>query len=502
MMKVEVMGGVEPIFIKFKHEDCNPVHIYNKLNIEKNSFILDSGDSKEKTARWSFVGMNPFIIFRSKNNRNEIIYNPEKSPRREIIQGEPLEILKQLFSQYKTDKNPPISPFKKGGLKGDLSQWCIPPFFGGIVGFFSYDLVRFFEKVPQTAIDDEKNYDCYFLFVKTVVAIDKWNEEVWLITNIEQNIKNSKIAYQEGMDILKRLKDKILNGEQKPDILNSDINVSSPRSNYTLSEYKKMVKKAKEYIKNGDIYQANLSQRFKAKVKKICPFSLYQKLRKINPSPFACFLNFPDIKIISSSPERLIKLSGKIVETRPIAGTRPRGKDKIGDKKMEKELILNEKERAEHIMLVDLERNDLGRVCKYNSVKVDELMVLEKYSHVIHIVSNVRGLLRKGRDAFDCVRACFPGGTITGVPKVRCMEIIDELEKHRRGVYTGSAGYISFNGDMDFNILIRTFVIEDGNLYFQVGGGIVADSVPEKEYEETLHKAEALMEAIGMGQRV
>ncbi len=257
-----------------------------------------------------------------------------------------------------------------------------------------------------------------------------------------------------------------------------------------------MVEKAKEYIKSGDIYQANLSQRFEVEAKDINVFLLYQRLRKINPSPFACFFDFPDVKIVSSSPERLIKLYGRIIETRPIAGTRPRGKDGIDDKEMEKELILNEKERAEHIMLVDLERNDIGRVCEYGSVKVDEFMVLERYSHVIHIVSNIKGRLQKGQDAFDCIRACFPGGTITGVPKVRCMEIIDELEKHRRGPYTGSAGYISFNGDMDLNILIRTFVLKNNNLYFHVGGGIVADSVPEMEYQETLHKAEALFQAI------
>lgn len=442
---------MKPIFIKFKCSHCNPVSIYNKLGVKENSFILDSGDSSEKMARWSFVGMDPFIIFRSRNNRNEIIYDDGK---REIIRGEPLAILKQTFSQYKI-----------GGLKGDS-----PPFFGGIVGFFSYD------------------YDCHFLFIKTVIAVDKLNKEVWLITADDS---------QKGRDILEKLRGKILNSKPKPVTLGKNVSISSLRSNYTLSEYKRMIEKTKEYIRSGDIYQANLSQRFKASAKGINPFSLYQRLREVNPSPFACFLNFDGVKIISSSPERLVKLSGKTVQTRPIAGTRPRGENKIGDKKMENELILNEKERAEHIMLVDLERNDLGRVCEYNSIKVDEFMVLEKYSHVIHIVSNIKGRLQKGKDAFDCIRACFPGGTITGVPKVRCMEIIDELEKHRRGPYTGSAGYISWSGDMDFNILIRTFVIENNNLYFQVGGGIVADSIPEKEYEETLHKAEALMEAIG-----
>lgn len=480
---------MKPVFIKFKYKDCNPVNIYNKLGAKDNTAILDSGDSSEKIARWSFIGMDPFIIFRSKNNRNEIIYDPDKRPKKTIVPGDPLTILKQLFEQYKIKQKNKLSPA--------CTERRMPPFFGGLVGFFSYDLVNYFENIPRTTIDDAKNYDCYFLFVKTVVAIDKLNKEVWAITNIEENGKVKEVVHKKGINVLKKLKNKILKGEKIKFLPEKNISIKSLSSNYTFSEYKKIVKKTKKYIKSGDIYQANLSQRFRAKAKNIEPFYLYQKLRKINPSPFACFLNFPDVKIISSSPERLIKLSGEIIETRPIAGTRPRGKNKTGDKKMEKELIINEKERAEHIMLVDLERNDLGRVCKYNSVKVDELMVLEKYSHVIHIVSNVKGKLRKDKDAFDCIRACFPGGTITGVPKVRCMEIIDELEKYRRGPYTGSAGYISFNGDMDLNILIRTFVLKDNNLYFQVGGGIVADSVPEKEYEETLHKAEALLEAIG-----
>lgn len=466
---------LNPLFTKFKINDREPLSIYAKLKGEGACVLLDSGNTFGNISQWSFIGMRPFIIFRSRNHKNEVIYCLKKNKKPKIVPGEPLSVLKNLFSRYiiKTDRK-------------------LPPFFGGLMGFMSYDLVKYFEKIPVTTIDDVKHYDCYFAFFKTVVAFDHKKNEVWIITNIEP----SKNARKKGDQIIQGLKNKIL--ENKPGISAKKIEIDSLYSDNTLLEYKEMVKKAKTYIKNGDIYQANLSQRFKAKAKNVDPLFLYKKLREINPSPFACFFDFPGVKIISSSPERLVRLSGEIVETRPIAGTRPRGKDKTGDKKMEKELILNEKERAEHIMLLDLERNDLGRVCKYNSVKVDELMVLEKYSHVIHIVSNVKGKLQKNRDAFDCIRACFPGGTITGVPKVRCMEVIDELEKHRRGPYTGSAGYISFNGDMDINILIRTFVFKDNNLYFQVGAGIVADSIPEKEYKETLHKAEALMEAIGM----
>jgi len=256
------------------------------------------------------------------------------------------------------------------------------------------------------------------------------------------------------------------------------------------------VRRAKKYIKAGDIFQANLSQRLSHPVAGIEPFEIYKVLRDINPSPFACFLDFGDLQIASSSPERLIRSEGRFVETRPIAGTRPRGKTASEDLALSCELLLSDKERAEHIMLVDLERNDLGRVCVYGTVRVDELMVLEEYSHVIHIVSNVIGRLKRDKDRFDLLAASFPGGTITGAPKIRCMEIIDELEPVTRNIYTGSIGYLGFNGDMDLNIVIRTFVIKDGMAHVQVGAGIVADSDPAREYYETLYKAEALLKTM------
>ncbi len=259
-----------------------------------------------------------------------------------------------------------------------------------------------------------------------------------------------------------------------------------------------MVRRCKEYIAAGDIYQANLSQRLSAAIGNADPLRLYRILRTINPSPFAAFLDFGDLQLVSSSPERLVRLREGVADTRPIAGTRRRGTDQAEMRELSAELLTNEKERAEHIMLLDLERNDLGKVCEYGTVSVDEFMVVEDYSHVIHIVSNVRGSLAPGRDAFDLVGAVFPGGTITGVPKVRCMEIIDELEPVARGPYTGSIGYFSNTGDMDLNIIIRTFVIKDGHAYIQAGAGIVADSDPEREYFETLQKAEALKKALEM----
>ena len=273
----------------------------------------------------------------------------------------------------------------------------------------------------------------------------------------------------------------------------SKINVVS---NLTEKEYIDMVKRCKEYISAGDIFQANLSQRLSASVKGTDPLNIYRVLRGINPSPFSAFIDTGSFQLVSSSPERLVRLNNGVADTRPIAGTRPRGKSYAENGMLMDELITSEKERAEHIMLVDLERNDLGRVCKYGSVKVDEFMVLESYSHVTHIVSNVSGDMNSQLKVFDLIEAVFPGGTITGVPKIRCMEIIDELEPTTRGPYTGSIGYISYTGDMDLNIIIRTFIIKDGWAHIQVGAGIVADSDPEKEYKETLYKAEALLKTL------
>jgi anthranilate/para-aminobenzoate synthase component I len=265
-----------------------------------------------------------------------------------------------------------------------------------------------------------------------------------------------------------------------------------------MEQYMAMVRRAKEYIAAGDIFQANLSLRLSADIEDADALIVYEILREINPSPFAAYLDFGDYQIVSSSPERLVRVNGMAVDTRPIAGTRPRGKDLQEDVEMKSELLLNEKERAEHIMLIDLERNDMGKVCDYGSVYVDELMTTEQYSHVIHIVSNVSGTLAKGMDCFDVIRATFPGGTITGVPKVRCMEIIDELEQRRRGPYTGSIGYIGHNANMDLNIIIRTFLLKEGKAYVQAGAGIVADSEPEREYYESLKKAEALINTLKM----
>jgi anthranilate/para-aminobenzoate synthase component I len=301
--------------------------------------------------------------------------------------------------------------------------------------------------------------------------------------------------YEEGLARLSILQSRLLTpGQQSA----PRASLAAPRVTIgqTREEYAGRVRRCLDYIRDGDIYQANLSHRFELHLGQRTPRGVYRKLRDINPSPFAALLEFPDVTLVGCSPERLVRLQGSDVDTRPIAGTRPRGSTGEEDEWLAEDLLLNDKERAEHLMLVDLERNDLGRVCAFGSVHVNDFMALERYSHVIHIVSNVRGRLAPGRDAMDLIRAVFPGGTVTGVPKIRCMEILDELEPVRRGPYTGSVGYISANGDLDLNIIIRTLVIKEGRGYLHVGAGIVADSEPSREYQETLYKAEALLDAV------
>ncbi len=368
----------------------------------------------------------------------------------------------------------------------------------------SYDFVQYLEKLPQNARDDFNLPDAHFFLIDRLIAFDHILKKCWIIVcpgaresltgHIENGIEKDKYN-KNSESVIKEIYERIIRdvedrGERSA-VKKIDIIYETEKNTYI-----NMVKRTKEYIAAGDIYQANLSLRLSADIGNEDPWKIYTILSEINPSPFASFIDFGDYHIVSSSPERLVRVKGRVVDTRPIAGTRPRGRNFTEDEMMRSELLLNEKERAEHIMLIDLERNDLGRISHYGTVMVDELMITEDYSHVIHIVSNVRGLLVDGKDCFSAIRAAFPGGTITGVPKVRCMEIIDELETKRRGPYTGSIGYIGFNGNMDLNIIIRTFLIKDGKAYVQAGAGIVADSDPEREYYESLKKAEALIKTL------
>jgi len=451
------------------------------------SFLFESIKGPEKIARYSFMGSGPFMTFKVKNGSIEINHNGEKISSSE----HPLKKLRELLNMYKQT------------AVGEL-----PPFTGGAAGMISYDFVNYLERLPRTVSDDLNIPDADFMLFDMVIAIDHISGKTFIISSpgARERMTGAEgrtdwgVCYDRASEKINSLYVKLR--EVSPEAVeNRDIAKSSEHPVQVRHEmgkqyYMDIVKKVKEYIKAGDIFQANLSQRVSADIGSTSAWDVYKILSNINPSPFAAYMNMGEYCIASSSPERLVKVNGRRVETRPIAGTRPRGADAEGDRQMTADLLLNEKERAEHLMLIDLERNDLGRISDYSTVKVDELMITEEYSHVIHIVSNVTGEIVKGRDCFDVIRATFPGGTITGVPKVRCMEIIDELEPVARGPYTGSAGYIGFNGNMDLNIIIRTFVIKDGIAYVQAGAGIVADSDPEKEYYETLKKAEALLRTL------
>jgi anthranilate/para-aminobenzoate synthase component I len=452
----------------------------------RHSFLLESIKGPEKIARYSFAGSEPFLIFRVKNRLIEI----ESNSVIKTFSKPPLKVLKELITSYQLTQ--PDSDF--------------PPFSGGAVGMFSYDFVHYFERLPRTTIDDLQIPDAHFLFADTILAFDHKYKRTYVIScpgacesfcGSGLNENHYGEYYDNAADRVKILADRILRGK-KTTMRKGNLQKNRISINHEMQKqrYEEIVRKAKEYIRAGDIFQANLSQRVSATIGDRDYWQIYRTLSTINPSPFAAYLDMKDYQIISSSPERLLLFRGNTVETRPIAGTRPRARSARGDIRMRKELLLNEKERAEHLMLIDLERNDLGKISDYGSVHVDEFMITEDYSHVIHIVSNIKGTVAPNKSCFDAIRAAFPGGTITGVPKVRCMEIIDELEPVSRGPYTGSMGYIGFNGSMDLNIIIRTFVIKNKTAYVQAGAGIVADSEPEREYFETLKKAEALVRTL------
>ncbi len=436
----------------------DPWLIARRISGCREAFFFDSGPVGGSRARYSYVGWSPFRTFRRKRPRNFI------------------PVLRRLFSKYRGRK------------------WDELPFFtGGAAGYISYESARVFEKLPVHARDDLGIDAVLLFFIRDLIIFDHAARKCFLIANLipgqdggfERALKNAE-------NRMKRL-EKIMNA--RPLGGAGRVQIRGFRPDTAKREFKNIVSRAQKYIEAGDIYQVNLSQRFSFRWRGD-PAVIYEALREINPSPFACFIRARGLAVLSVSPERLVRKCGQFCETRPIAGTRPRGRNKNEDEVFRRELIKNPKERAEHIMLVDLERNDLGRVCEPHSVRVSEMMTLEKYSHVTHIVSNVTGRLRKGRDQFDLLRAMFPGGTITGCPKIRSMAIIEELEPFKRHLYTGSIGWIGFDGDMDMNIVIRTLLLKGRRGFLQVGAGIVYDSDPEQEYWETLHKGKALIDAL------
>jgi para-aminobenzoate synthetase component I len=439
------------------------------------SFFLDSGMDPQKLGRYSFMGSDPFLVVRSRGNEITLLRDGVEEKRR----GNPFDILGELLKTYAiNDSRLPV------------------PFTGGAVGYFSYDLCHFIEKLPKNAKDDLNLPECYLGFYDAIVAYDHLGGETYLISTGFPELDEEKRQRRAELRI-SELRNMVMLAPPPSAIKETRDKNLKLKANFTHADYLEAVAKAREYICAGDIFQVNLSQRLEVDIN-TTPYELYKRLRKINPAPFANYLNFDGVSIVGASPERFLKVRGDWVETRPIKGTKPRGKTPKEDKELAESLKKSVKDRAENIMIVDLERNDIGRVCRYGTVKVTELAILETYPTVFHLTSTVVGQLREGKNVIDLLKATFPGGSITGAPKVRAMEIIDELEPTRRSVYTGSLGYLSFNGDMDLNIVIRTFIIKDGRAYFQVGGAIVYDSEPEAEYIETLDKGRALIRALSL----
>ena len=480
-----VRGGVPPLYSEIPYVD--PHLFYEQLSISRQlhqSILLESVRGPYRIARYSFIAFEPYLVLKAKDG--EVCISSARGEKSSISFRSPLDRLSELIAAYPQNAVPEL-----------------PPFQGGAIGLLSYDFVRYLEDIPRNAVADLDIPEIHFMMADRIVAFDHFEKKTWII--ISPGARQTGLGYRDTADIdwnsAYDEAEEVIRSVGKMEVHNAVIGPQPNRTHllrYEMSKasYMEMVRKAKEYIAAGDIFQANLSQRISAFVGDAGPWDIYKMLRHINPSPFAAFADFGSYSIVSSSPERLVTVKDRIIETRPIAGTRPRGHSVNEDALMRAQLLLNEKERAEHIMLIDLERNDMGRVAEFGSIKVDELMITEDYSHVMHIVSNIKGLLKNGKTCFDVIRAAFPGGTITGVPKVRCMEIIDELEPVARGPYTGSLGYVGFSGSMDLNIIIRSFVIKDEYAYVQAGAGIVADSDPEREYYETLKKAEALIKTI------
>ncbi len=470
----------------------------------KNAYfiLLQSG----RGGRYSYLGHGLFGAAKAKHGE---MWSRFGRGERKIKTTDPLTAFRQEMERWKAPRIP-VGP-----------DWL-----GGAAGYFAYDMVRYFERLPQLAKDDLGLPDFYFLFYRDVIAYDHAEAAVYIISNgfaqaeesfevvtdrverLQRELEAS--GCEAGGDPLGKAGVETVLSVSRPaaedDVLADTICeedadrpfVPSVDSFFGKEAFVAAVEKVQEYIARGDVFQVNLSLRQSRRLG-VEPWTVYQNLLRINPSPYMAYLQVPEFQVVCGSPELLIKVKGSRISTRPIAGTRPRGKDREEDARLAQELLSNEKERAEHIMLVDLERNDLGRVCRYGTVEVRDLMVIEEYSHVMHIVSSVDGELASDKDAYDAIRACFPGGTITGAPKVRTMEIIEELEPVRRGIYTGSIGWIGFNGDLELNIVIRTLLAKDGWAHVQAGAGIVIDSNPEAEYRESLKKAEALWRAFEVG---
>jgi len=465
-----------PVYREIIADMDTPVSAFNKLGDKENSFLLESVVGGEQIGRYSFLGSDPFLVITARGGSVTLI--GEENAQIENV-GDPLKIIEERILSY----NPAI-------VDG------LPAFFGGAVGYVGYDAIRYFERIPKTAEDDLEIPEMVFLFTDTLVAFDHIKHKMKVIANVRVSGGDVNELYSRAIERIDEVIKKLRTPRGHAQLVEMGrFKTKEFSSNVSKEQFVGMVDKSKKYIHDGDIFQVVLAQRFSTPVS-IASFDIYRVLRTINPSPYMIYLKLKEFTMAGASPEPLIQVQDGTVTTRPIAGTRPRGASIEEEQELESDLLADEKERAEHVMLVDLGRNDIGRVCEPGTVKVDDLMYVERYSHVMHIVSTVSGKLGGGKNAFDALRAAFPAGTVSGAPKIRAMEIIDELEPTLRGPYAGIYGYFGYNGSLDCGITIRTVIIKDGYAYIQAGAGIVADSVPEKEYVETKNKARALFAAI------
>ena len=480
--KLAAHAGLVPVCREIVADLDTPLTAFAKVALgRRHAFLLESLQGGEKWGRYSFIGFEPLATFVSRGNQVEI----KRAAATDSFSADPIEALKALIASF--------NPCDTGYL---------PRFFGGAVGFMGYDMVRFMERLPTINPPKPEFPDSSFMVPKIVLICDSIRQTISIVNCVLTDaVADLDALYHEAERTIDQIVT-LLRGPLPQSLADSSKATETHdfTSNMSKGEFESMINRAKEYILAGDIIQVVLSQRFHSKTE-INPFTLYRALRHINPSPYLFFLKLDDIVQIGSSPEILVRLEGDEVEVRPIAGTRKRGRNEEEDLALEHELLADPKERAEHLMLVDLGRNDIGRVCRYGTVETRDLLVIERFSHVMHIVSGVHGKLEPGKDQFDVLRACFPAGTVSGAPKIRAMEIIEELEPERRGPYAGSVGYFGFSGNMDICITIRTFIMRANDLWVQAGAGIVADSDPETEFEETINKAMGLRRAVELAEK-
>jgi len=477
-------GNLIPVYRELSADLDTPVSVFLKLGQEAPKFLLESVEGGEKLGRFSFMGIGHNIVLKSSGDRAIIHRNGERQ-RLELDGRDCLHLVQELLAQRQVVTIP--------GL---------PRFFGGAIGYISYDTVRYFEKLPECSRDELGLPECVFVFTDTMIIFDHVQHKIKIVANTFVD-GPADCAYEQATSKIEAIVAKLAK-PLSPESLPTSTSSAPPqdtelKSNFTQEEFEKAVMVCKEYISAGDAFQIVPSQRLQRKTSAE-PFAIYRALRMLNPSPYLFYLDFGDFQLIGSSPEMLVKVEDGLAETCPIAGTRPRGATREEDEALAAELLSDPKELAEHAMLVDLARNDLGRVCQPGTIKVPVSMIVEKYSHVMHIVSTVEGRLREGENAFSLLRAAFPAGTLTGAPKIRAMEIITEIEDLKRGPYGGAVGYFSFTGNMDTCITIRTIVMIGNTAYLQAGAGIVYDSEPAREYHETLDKLKVLESAISIAE--